>query len=359
VAKQSRPVVREKKTAYQVRVDQRSDPKPKSKLARQLARLTPPKSAVTHRPGIRQPDRLLCAHDQQKAMEFADAPDVARVEAQPFLKWAGGKAQLLEQFDQFFPDRIDRYFEPFLGGGAVFFHLKRRFPGMRAFLRDNNAELINAYRAVQLFPHELMRRLDAHLKAFHADRERYYYLVRSRHQPPAALPGRARPPGAPLAVQSPKQTAGPAVQPYQQPIQDEGRWSDDIIVERAARFLFLNKTCFNGLYRVNARGEFNVPIGSHKNPALYDRDNLLAANWALRDAHLAVQDCRKRQRRLVGLGFRVTMNETRKGDFIYIDPPYYPLSATASFTSYTKEDFGGPEQEELAALFADAAGASA
>jgi DNA adenine methylase len=89
--------------------------------------------------------------------------------------------------------------------------------------------------------------------------------------------------------------------------------------------------------------EFNVPIGSHKNPALYDRDNLLAANWALRDAHLAVQD------------FRDTLNETRKGDFVYVDPPYYPLSPTASFTSYTKEDFGAAQQEELAALFADAA----
>jgi DNA adenine methylase len=335
VAKQSRPVVREKKTAYKVRVDQRSDPKPKTTLARKLAKLTPPKSAVTHKPDIRQPDRLLYAHDQQKAMEFADAPDVARVEAQPFLKWAGGKAQLLEQFDKFFPacvaeatsarrrpDRIDRYVEPFLGNGAVFFHLKRRFPGMRAFLRDNNAELINAYRAVQQFPNALMRALDEHLAAFKADRERYYYLVRSRHH--VAQASLLANPGNPEQPQ-----AGMLALP-------------EIIVERAARFIFLNKTCFNGLYRVNARGEFNVPIGSHKNPALYDRDNLLAANWALRDAHLAVQD------------FRETLNETRKGDFVYIDPPYFPVSATASFTSYTKEDFGAAEQEELAALFADA-----
>jgi hypothetical protein len=259
VAKQSRPVVREKKTAYQVRVDQRSDPKPKSKLARQLARLTPPSeghaSAWPNPSGpertrgsasLRDPDRLLYAYDEQKAMAFADAPDVARIEAQPFLKWAGGKTQLLQQFDKFFPDRIDRYFEPFLGGGAVFFHLKRRFPRLVAHLRDNNAELINAYRAVQLFPNELMRALDEHLAAFKADRERYFYLVRSQHH--VAQASLLANPGNPEQPQ-----AGMLALP-------------EIIVERAARFIFLNKTCFNGLYRVNARGEFNVPIGSHKNP---------------------------------------------------------------------------------------------
>jgi len=294
--------VKEKGAAYKVRPDQRSDPKPKSKLARKLGQLRPSKGAFAKKPGIRQPDGLLYLHDKQKAMGFADAPDVARIEAQPFLKWAGGKAQLLAQFDKFFPDRIDRYFEPFLGGGAVFFHLKRLFPHMVPHLRDNNAELINTYIAVRDFPNELMRRLDAHLKAFKAERERYYYLIRSQHHVP-----------------------------------------EKEIVERAARMIFLNKTCFNGLWRVNACGQFNVPIGSHKNPALYDRDNLLAANWALRNAHLAVQD------------FRDTLNETRKGDFVYIDPPYFPVSATASFTSYTKEDFGAGEQEELAALFADAA----
>lgn len=302
MAKKSRRVVREKKAAYKARADQRSDPKPKSKFARNLAKLLPTKDRIGRKPGIAHPEGALYAYDTQKAMEFADAPDVARIEAQPFLKWAGGKAQLLQQFDKFFPDRIDRYFEPFLGGGAVFFHLKRRFPHMVAHLRDNNSELINTYKAVRDFPKELMRRLDQHLAAFHADRKTYFLLVRSRHHLP-----------------------------------------ESEIVERAARMIFLNKTCFNGLYRVNSRGEFNVPIGSHKNPALYDRDNLLAASWALRDAHLDVKD------------FRDTLNdEPRKGDFVYIDPPYYPLSPTASFTSYTKEDFGASQQDELAALFADA-----
>lgn len=228
----------------------------------------------------------------------------APVEAQPFLKWVGGKTQLLAQYDKFFPKEITRYFEPFVGGGAVFFHLKHRFPRMRAFLRDINAELINTYRAVRDFPQELMRRLDEHAARFRAERDDYYYLVRAQHH----LDG------------------------------DETK-----IVERAARMIFLNKTCFNGLWRVNARGEFNVPVGSHKNPTLYDEENILAASRALQGVHLAVQD------------FRATLNETRRGDFAYIDPPYHPLSPTASFTSYTKEDFGEGEQRELHALFADAA----
>ena len=223
-------------------------------------------------------------------------------EAQPFLKWVGGKAQLLVQLDEFFPTEIGRYVEPFIGGGAVFFHLKQRFPAMRAFLRDNNDELINTYRAVRHQPRELMRRLDRHLADFLKDRETYYYLVRLKHHLPATE-----------------------------------------VLERAARMVFLNKTCFNGLWRVNSRGEFNVPIGSHKNPALYDEENIYAASRALENAHLETKD------------FRDTMAETRRGDFVYIDPPYYPVSPTASFTSYTKDEFGEEQQRELAALYRDAA----
>ncbi len=223
-------------------------------------------------------------------------------EAQPFLKWVGGKGQLLSQFDEFLPTDIDRYLEPFVGGGAVFFHLRKRFPKLRAHLRDNNAELINTYQVVRDFPEQLMQRLDAHLARYRSDRENYFYLVRSQHQLPA-----------------------------------------EELVERAARMIFLNKTCFNGLWRVNARNQFNVPIGSQKNPTLYHRANILAASHALRDTHLAVQD------------FRITMNEAAAGHFVYIDPPYVPLSATASFTTYTKEDFGPEQQRELAALFGDAA----
>lgn len=239
---------------------------------------------------------------EDPANSFSPLRPAESLEAQPFLKWVGGKGQLLSQFDEFLPTDIDRYFEPFVGGGAVFFHLKKRFPNLRAFLRDNNPELINAYRVVRDFPEQLMQRLDAHLARYRLDRQNYFYLVRSQHQLPA-----------------------------------------EELVERAARMIFLNKTCFNGLWRVNARNEFNVPIGSQKNPALYDRANILAASHALRDTHLAVQD------------FRITINEPGPSDFVYVDPPYVPLSATASFTTYTKEDFGPEEQRELAALFGDAA----
>jgi DNA adenine methylase len=227
---------------------------------------------------------------------------VAPEEAQPFLKWVGGKAQLLVQFDKFFPTQIDHYVEPFIGGGAVFFHLKHRFPQMRALLRDNNDELINTYKAIRDDPRELMRRLDRHLTAFKSDRDTYYYLVRARHHLPPTE-----------------------------------------VVERAARMIFLNKTCFNGLWRVNSRGEFNVPIGSHINPTLYNEENVHAASRALENVHLDTQD------------FRDTLAATRRGDFVYIDPPYFPVSPTASFTSYTKDEFGAEQQRELAALFADAA----
>jgi DNA adenine methylase len=223
-------------------------------------------------------------------------------EAQPFLKWAGGKAQLLEQFERFFPQAITAYTEAFVGGGAVFFHLKSRFPEMQARLCDNNSELINCYRAVGENVENLMARLDAHLERFRAEGEHYYYQVRSHHQNPDPL-------------------------------------------ERAARMMFLNKTCYNGLWRVNARGKFNVPIGSYKpeKVSLYNRENLLAASRALRGVELTVQD------------FRVTLRTAAPGDFVYVDPPYSPVSQTANFTGYTKEDFGQAEQKELAALFADGA----
>ena len=287
------------KAATKKRLDQRSDPK---KLQYRIRRKIPdPAYSLSEivRPHVPTSPRRKLIRDEQLAIQSVEA--VAPTEAQPFLKWVGGKAQLLTQFDEFLPARVERYVEPFIGGGAVFFHLKHRFPQMRAFLRDNNDELINTYKAVRDYPKELMRQLDAHLAAFRADRERYYYLVRSRHHLPRTD-----------------------------------------VVERAARMIFLNKTCFNGLWRVNASGEFNVPIGSHANPALYDRENILAASRALEGVHLATQD------------FRDTLNETRRGDFAYIDPPYHPVSLTASFTSYTKEDFGAGEQQELASLFADA-----
>jgi DNA adenine methylase len=223
-------------------------------------------------------------------------------EAQPFLKWAGGKAQLLEQFEPFFPSSIQSYCEPFLGGGAVFFHLKSRFPKMRAVLRDNNAELINCYQVVRDKVEDLMALLDQHLERFRKEGGQYYYHMRDQH-----------------------------------------KLSGD--VERASRMIFLNKTCYNGLWRVNGRGRFNVPIGSYRpeRVSLYDQSNVLAASRTLQGVDLRVQD------------FRHTLAAVNPGDFVYVDPPYYPLSRTSNFTSYTKEEFGPAEQSELSQFFSDAA----
>ena len=218
------------------------------------------------------------------------------VEAQPFLKWAGGKSSLLRQFTEFFPQEIDRYFEPFLGGGAVFFHLKHRVPDMRAFLRDGNKELINCFRIVRDRPLDLMSLLDEHARAFRVDGDPYYYSVRKQHD-----------------------------------------LTDDLA--RAARTIFLNKTCYNGLWRVNAKGEFNTPVGSNKNPNLYDRRNLLAASAALQHAQLEVQD------------FRKVLDEARRGDFVYFDPPYLPISVYSDFKRYTPDQFREADQVELAQLF--------
>jgi DNA adenine methylase len=165
---------------------------------------------------------------------------------------------------------------------------------MRVALRDNNAELINCYQVVRDQLHALMKRLDEHLEQFRTHGEPYYYETRRHHHP-----------------------TGP--------------------VERAARMIFLNKTCYNGLWRVNGKGQFNVPIGSYRpeRVSLYDEANLSLASAALQNVDLRVQD------------FRKTVNQAQPGDFLYVDPPYYPLSRTANFTSYTQEDFGPKEQEEL------------
>ncbi len=268
--------------ATKKRLDQRSAPNSAYKIRRKIPV-----------PALLKPEGDGKLNDEQLAMPFV-APK--RLEAQPFLKWVGGKASLLRQLEEFFPHEIDRYFEPFLGGGAVFFHLKHRFPDMRPFLRDGNKELINCFRVVRDRSDDLMRLLDEHSKGFRTDGDAYFYDIRKQHD-----------------------------------------LTDDLA--RAARTIFLNKTCFNGLYRVNAKGEFNTPIGSNKNPNLYARDNLLAAAEVLQNAQLEAQD------------FRKTVDETRRGDFIYFDPPYLPISAFSDFKRYTSDQFREADQVELARIF--------
>lgn len=209
----------------------------------------------------------------------------------PFLKWAGGKAQLLDQMKEWFPDNYRAYIEPFLGGGAIFFYLMPK----RAVLGDLNSELINVYNVVHNDLESLTDKLDVHHP--HVDNRDYYELVRS---------------------EDPKDL-------------DE--------VSRAARMMFLNKTCFNGLYRVNSKGEFNVPFGRYSNPQLYDRENVIACSKALNGIQLVNSD------------YRETLKRARKNDFVYLDPPYHHLSNAASFTSYTSDSFLKEDQIELSHVF--------
>ncbi len=213
----------------------------------------------------------------------------------PFLKWAGGKTQLLAQYRPLFPRGYQRYYEPFLGGGAVFFALRPR----AATLNDANATLIAAYRHIQQQVEPLLALLHALRCAYHAlpaaQQKAHYYDLRARYN---------------------DLTAGD--------------------LEKTALLIFLNKTCYNGLYRENRRGKFNVPFGIYKNPPLFGDDNLRAVARALRGARLLTTD------------FASAVADARSGDFVYFDPPYMPRSTTASFTSYTGRGFGAQQQAELA-----------
>jgi len=222
------------------------------------------------------------------------------MQAAPFVKWAGGKSQLLEQFEPLFPVQFNRYVEPFVGGGAVFFHLYsqgRIDDGV--ILNDLNEELTTCYEVIRDKVDDLIGELRRH-ESFKME-ESYFYEVRKWDRRPDF------------------HERGP--------------------VERAARMMFLNKTCYNGLYRVNSRNQFNVPFGRYKNPTICDEENLRAVSQALQGVELHSED------------FERCVEWAERGDFIYFDPPYHPLSETASFTSYTKEDFTKDDQTRLEKVF--------
>jgi len=213
----------------------------------------------------------------------------------PFVKWVGGKRQLLRQFrlmNLYPPEKFDSqkasYFEPFVGGGAVFFDL---FP-KKAILSDLNGELIITYNVIK-------KNIDALIKSLKKHKYEKEYFLKIREKDPKKL-------------------------------------SD---TEVASRFIYLNRTCFNGMYRVNSNGGFNVPFGKYSNPLICDEQNLRRVSKALRNVEIKCQD------------YKEVLKEARKGDFVYFDPPYFPVSKTASFTSYTKEAFLEKEQTELRDTF--------
>ena len=202
--------------------------------------------------------------------------------ATPFLKWVGGKRSIIEDLKKRLPEKYNAYYEPFVGGGALFFELVPK----KAFLSDANLHLILTYKAIQKDIDELVDRLKVHQKQHNKE---YYYQVRSLHQL-----------GNPIDI--------------------------------AARMIYLNKTCFNGLWRVNSKGEFNVPMGTYTNPGIAQEVNLRACHHALKDATIEYRNYSK--------------IEPEAGDFCYFDPPYHPTSET-SFTKYSKFDFTEKDQTEL------------
>lgn len=204
----------------------------------------------------------------------------------PVLKWAGGKSGLIPQLLKHFPKSFNRYFEPFLGGGAVFFSLRG---SSSSVINDVNSEVTNLYEVIRDKPEDLMVFLDELRDQYS---EKFYYWVRA-HEP------RSR-------------------------------------IKKAARTLFLNKTCFNGLYRQNSKGEFNVPFGKRPAaPRLYDRDNILRLSKHLKST------------KIFNLDFEKVIELAEEGDFIYCDPPYEPISKTASFNSYFSQGFTKKDQQRL------------
>ena len=221
-----------------------------------------------------------------KAKSIVDFP-------KPFLKWAGGKRQLISQMDQYFPKKFNKYIEPFVGGGAIFFYLLPE----NAILIDINKDIINAYRVIKNNVTELIGSLKKH-----KNEKEYYYDIRN----------------------------------VDRDLEEFDGWST---TEKASRIIFMNRCCFNGLYRVNSKGQFNVPFGIYKNPKFCDEENLISVQKALKNVNL------------VNDSFDKCLDFAEEDDFIYFDPPYVPISDSANFTSYTKDNFNNDDQIRLNETF--------
>lgn len=225
----------------------------------------------------------------------------------PFLKWAGGKGQLLKEIEKYYPfsdGKITKYAEPFVGGGAVLFDILSKYDLDEVYISDINAELINAYRIIRDDIDELVKLL--------SEMQSTYIPMDTEHRKAYYLKQRER----------------------FNDIKVNG--DESINIEKAALMFFLNKTCFNGLYRVNKKGLFNVPMGAYKNPMICDKDNLRAVSIKLQKVQIVCGDYRK------------AAEFIDSHTFVYFDPPYRPITDTASFTAYTENLFNDEEQIELA-----------
>ena len=232
-------------------------------------------------------------------------------EVKPFVKWAGGKGSLIPQLKNFYPfelenETIKKYVEPFVGGGAVLINILQKYNVKEAYAFDINMDLINCYNVIKTNVEELIKELEVKEKEFlvlgDVERQKYFYDVRKEYNS------------------------------YR--ISEE-----ELNIKRATEFIFLNKTCFNGLYRVNKNGEFNVPCGKYKNPTICDSKNLRNLSYLIRNVEFQYGDYKKSEKYI------------DSNTFVYFDPPYRPLSITSGFTSYAKEDFNDENQKELANYF--------
>ena len=201
-------------------------------------------------------------------------------ETYPIVKWVGGKRQLMFELLKNMPENYNRYFEPFIGGGALFFELQPQ----NGYISDMNGELINLYTVVRDDVYNLIDDLNKHKVS-----KEYFLKIRNLDR-----------------------------------TEKYNKLSD---IQKASRFIYLNRTCFNGMYRVNSQGQFNVPFGNYKNPRIVNAENLINCSKLLKNTEIYCAD------------FSEILNKVQKGDFVYFDPPYVPLNGTSSFTSYTKDGF--------------------
>ena len=228
----------------------------------------------------------------------------------PFVKWAGGKNSLIPQLTKYYPielknGKIERYIEPFVGGGAVLIDLLQKYKIKEAYAFDINKDLINCYNVIKNNVEALIQELNKKEKVFldldNSDRQKYFYNVRKSY--------------------------------------NSYSLNKENDVKRASEFIFLNRTCFNGLYRVNKNGKFNVPCGKYKNPTICDSSNLRNLSNLIKKVTFECGDYKNSEKLI------------NKNTFVYFDPPYRPLSASSNFTSYSKEDFNDENQRELAEYY--------
>lgn len=229
----------------------------------------------------------------------------------PFVKWAGGKGSLLNQLNKYYPlelknGKIECYIEPFVGGGAVLIDILQNYKINEAYAFDINENLINSYNIIKNNVNELiynLKILEKEYLSLEKDaRKEYFYNIREQ---------------------------------YNSYKLDK----DEKSLQKAVEFIFLNRTCFNGLYRVNKNGDFNVPMGNYKNPTICDEENLKALSRLIRNVKFQYGD------------YKASQECIKKNTFVYFDPPYRPLNVTSGFTSYTKEDFDDENQKELALFY--------